>query len=106
MNAIESVSYQVNHTATGTGSILAVTADVIVSDVALIVDAANVDETSSIGFKQSFGVQFQSVDAAELSTANGNLVRRYVLSKISLSFTQSYICLFCFTDAALEILVT
>jgi hypothetical protein len=76
MNVVEAVTYQVNHSASGTGIIQGVTASVIISDVSMVVPDEFINETMKVEYMQSFGIQFQSMDTNDLSTSNGNLVRR------------------------------
>ncbi len=76
-NAVRSITYNINHTASEEGRIRAVIADVTVSDISIIVPSTLMEE-ETVGFEQSFGVHFESVDSSALSTSNGNLVHRLV----------------------------
>ena len=64
------------HDATGLGTINTVTAVVTITDVPINPYDAN----SAVTVKQSFGVQFSSVDTTKSTNVNGNLFFRYIIA--------------------------
>lgn len=67
---VKSIFYNVNHSSSAAGSIDFVTADVIISDIPL--PASN----ESTSFEQQYGINYISVNSADLASTNGNQVYR------------------------------
>ncbi len=82
IGAVKSIFYTVQHEATAAGTITAILADVVVTDVPLTYR----DEATQL--HQSFGIKYVSVNSEGKSSDNGNLVTRarsgnpgYILGK-------------------------
>lgn len=77
-NMIQSVVYHVNHSSSSFGTILSVNAEVIVTDVDIVVPAAASTSTAiySAAISQSFGIEYSSSDPADISNSNGNVIKR------------------------------
>lgn len=69
---IKEVFYTVTHDSDAAASISGVTASVVITDIPM-----TVDDTDAVGVTQAFGVDFFSAYTGDVSSDNGNLVKRY-----------------------------
>ena len=75
-NMIHSVAYHVNHSTSSTSNILAIEAEVVVTDLDIVIPPSPTTPFFSNALTQSFGIQYTSTDPADASTTNGNIVKR------------------------------
>jgi hypothetical protein len=77
---VQSVIYYINHSADAMGSIQSVLADVVLTDISdAFIDTNNLINTTNkraITLTQQFDIYYSSVDSNDISSTNGNLVKR------------------------------